>query len=152
MHFRTNVSPFCHCLMLFIIPFPPYPFLSSSLTLSPPLFLPPSLPLSQLPSTTSLDEEEEEPSDLLFEGDRLAQMLSSYQERIHNVVSEWMDHYREHIGIRPRSQIGSNIISRSLTRAASSRGGRRVKSSMSFGYGQSVQSAHIIWHLLVTCE
>ena len=63
-------------------------------------------------------------------------MLASYQERICTVVSDWMDHYREHIGIRPRSQIGSNITSRSPTRATSSQG-RRAKSSMSVGYGQS---------------
>ncbi len=128
LHLNTICIPRSPSLPL--SPFPP------SLSLDPSLPFPPP---PQLPSTTS-EEEEEEPSDLHLEGERLADVLASYQERIHGVVSDWMDHYREHIGIQPRSLVGSNITSLSPTRATSSQG-RRIKSSMSFIYGQSTCKA-----------
>ena len=131
----TDCTPFlshtlaaAHCLSFFNIPLPPPP--------------------PKLPSTISEEEDEEEPSDLHLEGDRLADVLAFYQERIHGVISDWMNHYREHIGIQPRSLIGSNVTSRSPTRATSSQG-RRVKTSRSFVYGQSIQQlAYTLFRVL----
>ena len=84
---------------------------------------------------SSVSEDEEEASDLLYEGEKLTQLLFTYQERIHTVVSDWLEHYRDAIGIQPRMQlISTTSTSRTHTRAASSRA-RAVRSSMSYAYG-----------------